>query len=118
MEQAYEPINALVKGEGGADGLTENPGALWRWMVAEPEIARLVAEFEEDFDYNGTILDVTPPDHHHEQIKSVQMKFVHDVQSLVTPVEECLKSNSRSIGDTIPRNNLAILASLVWRRPT
>ena len=125
-------------------------------MVAGPEIARLVTEFEEDFDENGTILDVTHPDHHHEQTKSVQKKFVHDVQSLVTTIEqmgnpfmedsmdllnlnskavmpekvvkslknmyslgkeryyqfmeERLKSNLRSIGDTIPRNNFAMFS--------
>jgi len=110
LDQEYEQINALVKGEDGAVGLTENPGALRRWMAAEPEIARLVAEFEENFDENGTILDVTPLDRHHEQTKSVQKKFVHYVQSLATVMVECLKSNSRSIGDTIPCNNLAMIS--------
>jgi len=61
LDQAHEQINALCKGEGGAVGLTEIPGAFQRWMVAEPEIARLVAEFEEGFDENGTTSDVTPP---------------------------------------------------------
>jgi len=61
LDQAYELINALVKGEGGAIGLTENPGALLRWMVAGPEIPRLVAEFEVGFNENGTTSDVTPP---------------------------------------------------------
>ena len=46
LDQAHEQVNALVKGEGGAVGLTENPSALRRWMVAGPEIARMVQEFE------------------------------------------------------------------------
>jgi hypothetical protein len=36
----------VVKGEGGAVGLTENPSALKRWMISGREIARIVSEFE------------------------------------------------------------------------
>ena len=39
IDQAHEQNNALVKGDGGAVGLTENPSALRRWMVAGPEVA-------------------------------------------------------------------------------
>jgi len=88
LEQAHEQINALVKGDGRAVGLTENPGALRRWTVAGPEIARQVDEFEDGFDEVGTTFNVTPADRHHEQTKSVQEKFVHDVRSLVTTTEE------------------------------
>ena len=35
-----------MKGDGGAVGLIDDPGALRRWMVAGPEIARLIEEFE------------------------------------------------------------------------
>ena len=38
--------NAVVKGSGGAIGLTGNPGALRRWMVAGREIAGITTEFE------------------------------------------------------------------------
>ena len=40
-------MNAMVKGEGGAIGLTESPDAFERWMTAGPEVARLVRQFEE-----------------------------------------------------------------------
>lgn len=33
IDHCHEQNNALVKGSGGAVGLTENPGALQRWMV-------------------------------------------------------------------------------------
>lgn len=46
LDQAHEQVNAVVKGEGGAVGLTENPSALRRWMIAGPEVARMVQEFE------------------------------------------------------------------------
>ena len=42
IDQAHEQNNALVKGDGGAVGLTDNPSALRRWMIAGPEIARVL----------------------------------------------------------------------------
>ncbi|KAK3890354.1 hypothetical protein Pcinc_005732 [Petrolisthes cinctipes] len=36
----------FVKSDGGAVGLTENPAALSRWMVSDPEMARVIAEFQ------------------------------------------------------------------------
>lgn len=39
LDHTHEQVNAGVKGEGGAVGLTENPAALRRWMVAGPELA-------------------------------------------------------------------------------
>ena len=32
--QVHEQPNAVIKGEGGAIGVTEDPSALLRWMVA------------------------------------------------------------------------------------
>lgn len=46
IDQAHEQNNAMVKDDGGAVGLTENPGALRRWMVSGPEISRMINEFE------------------------------------------------------------------------
>ena len=46
IDQAHKQNNALVKGDGGAVGLTENPKALLRWMVAGPETARVIQQFE------------------------------------------------------------------------
>ncbi|KAK3700594.1 hypothetical protein QZH41_001584 [Actinostola sp. cb2023] len=40
LDQAHDQNNELIKGDGGAIGLTENPSALLRWMVAGPELAR------------------------------------------------------------------------------
>ena len=33
LDHAHEQNNALIKGEGGAVGLTDNPSALRRWMI-------------------------------------------------------------------------------------
>lgn len=46
IDQAHEQANAVIKGDGGAVGLTEDPSALRRWMVAGPEVSRLVAQYE------------------------------------------------------------------------
>ena len=63
-------------------GLTENPSALRRWVVAGPEIARLVQEFEES---NISKDDDTEEDtRHHEQRPGVQSAFVTDVKALVS----------------------------------
>ena len=50
IDQAHEQNIAMVKGHGGAVGLTENPAALRRWMVFGTEVARLIAEFEASSD--------------------------------------------------------------------
>lgn len=47
IDQSHEQNNAIVKGSGGAVGLTENPTAFQRWMVSGPEFARLLREFED-----------------------------------------------------------------------
>ena len=45
LDQAHEQNNAVIKGDEGAIGLTEDQTALTRWAVAGPEISRLVDEF-------------------------------------------------------------------------
>ena len=48
IDQCHEHNNAMITGSGGAVGLTDNPPALRRWMVADPEVAMTNAEFEHD----------------------------------------------------------------------
>ncbi len=83
LDQAHEQLNELVKGDGGAIGLTENPAALLRWMIAGPEIARMVHEFEEDI----TLKDERNHSHH-EQTLAHQRRFTSDVKSMVQTIEE------------------------------
>ena len=45
LDENHEQNNACVNEQGGAVGLTEKPAALLRWMVAEPEMTRIVTEF-------------------------------------------------------------------------
>ena len=43
IDQAHEQANAVIKGDGGAIEITEDPSALRRWMVAGPAVSQLVA---------------------------------------------------------------------------
>ena len=62
IDQCHEQNNAVIKESGGAIGLMTDPGALRRWMVAGPEVARMVTEFEA-LQAHGRITD----HRHHEQ---------------------------------------------------
>ena len=45
--------NECVNGSGGTVGLRENPSAFRKWMLACPEQARLLKEFEDCFNMNN-----------------------------------------------------------------
>jgi len=47
IDQAHEQNNACTKKDGGAVVLTDNFSALCRWMVAGPEVARPIEEFQD-----------------------------------------------------------------------
>ena len=64
--------NANVIGEGGAVDPTENPSALRRWMVAGPELSRMIQEFEGSNNQ-------TEENDHHEQKSCIQNAFCKDV---------------------------------------
>jgi len=67
--QIHEQLNALVKGDGGIIGITENESALRRWMIAGPDMARIVSikQFKD------------PKSSHHEQTPNTQSRFVKNV---------------------------------------
>ncbi len=77
-DQNHEQLNALVKGDGGAIGITENDKALKRWMVAGPEIAHIINDYDarQSTDYR-----------HHEQIPSIQKAFAENVMKLIEVIE-------------------------------
>ena len=70
IDQAHEQNNDLVRGSGGAVGLTENPKAFRRWMVAGPEQARLLTEFEDQY-----MAVENAQGNHHEQSLAAQDLF-------------------------------------------
>ena len=98
LDQAHEKNNELIKGDGGIIGITENPGALLRWMVARPELARMVKEFETAIEEDNTHQTCTP---HHEQPRACQARFITHVQSLVSAIEELGNSFEEESKDLI-----------------
>lgn len=84
IDQAHEQNNAVIKGDRGAIGLTEDPGALRRWMVAGPEVSRLVAAYEAV----SCVKDATITNNHHEQNPSAQRRFAEKVESLLRVLKE------------------------------
>lgn len=82
-DQIHEQQNAIVKGDGGVIGITENEAALRRWMVAGPELARIVNEFEEGF-HKGKHTDTR----HHEQLPSIQKSFASDFNNVMNCFEK------------------------------
>jgi len=90
IDQAHEQLNALIKGDGGAIGLTDNDSALTRWTTAGPEVVRILQEFE------GSVISATDDCQHHEQQHSFQRHFQADVDRFVHTLRDespfsCLK---------------------------
>eukprot|EP00745_Piridium_sociabile_P026549 TRINITY_DN4240_c0_g1_i3.p1 TRINITY_DN4240_c0_g1~~TRINITY_DN4240_c0_g1_i3.p1 ORF type:complete len:1496 (-),score=398.92 TRINITY_DN4240_c0_g1_i3:837-5324(-) len=84
LDQAHEQNNAVIKGDGGAIGLTEDPGALRRWMVAGPEVSRLVAGYQA----MSCVKDATITNKHHEQTPSAQRSFLEKKKALQAVMKE------------------------------
>ena len=77
-DRGHEQNNKLVKRSGGAVGLTENPTAVQKWMVAGPVQARLLTEFESQF----MVEDGCEIFQQHEQELASQDRFRKHVISL------------------------------------
>lgn len=77
IDHAHEQLNAIIKGEGGAVGLTENDAALSRWAVTAPEIARMLQEFE------CNLLEEQNAEKHCEQTAAVQNRFKRHLSKLL-----------------------------------
>ena len=69
---------------GGTIGLTEDPTALWRWMIAGPQVRRLIACYEEI----AGPKDATISRKHHEQGGGAQITFFNRAEKLFTVFKE------------------------------
>ena len=75
IDQAHEQTNAVIKGDGGAIGLTS---ALRRWMIAGHEVSHLVAQYEAASESRkGTAYTSQ-----HEQTERAQKVFLENVEKL------------------------------------
>ena len=84
MDQNHEQLNKDIKGDGGVKGLFGNKDALEKWMVAGPEIQKIVHQFE----HEQNMTQDSKCSSHHEQGHFHQEKFVRDVQSLLDSFED------------------------------
>ena len=73
----------MVKGDGGVIGINENEAAFRRWMVAGPETARLLTEYEEKHSKKQK-----ESERHHEQIPSVQKTFLAQTKNVTDVIED------------------------------
>ena len=78
IDQAHEQMNRLIKGSAGAVGLFDNPQAFQRWMVAGPEVTRMLVEYETYISDD----DVQITSSHHEMVPCFQKRFQKDVKAL------------------------------------
>ena len=85
FDQTHEQENAKVKGNVGVVGLTENPSALQRWMVAGPQMARLLTEFESTFLLED---DSELKYRHHEEGPSIQEAFRKQASKLTDVITD------------------------------
>ena len=83
IDQAHEQANAVIKGEGGAVGVTEDPSALRRWSVAGPEVSHLVKQYQVESEAKET----PEHTHHHEQTPHAQRVFLERVHKLYQVLE-------------------------------
>ena len=83
IDQVHEQENCKVKGDGGAVGLTQNPHAFNRWMLAGPEQARLIHDFEESFIPSNADFDFR----HHEEGEASQRRFLEQINDLQLTIE-------------------------------
>ena len=84
-----------VKGSRGCIGLTENPVAVRRWILSEPELSRLRKQFERE------LFSDNDPDNpqnflNHEQGLSTQKTFQRQVTSLCSIIK---KMGNRFLAD-------------------
>ncbi|KAK0061126.1 hypothetical protein Bpfe_009287 [Biomphalaria pfeifferi] len=84
LDQAHEQNNAIIKGEGGAVGLTENPSAWRRWMIGGPEVSKVLQDLELSFEIKRS----KESDQHHEQDKGFQENFKAAVCRLMDVIQE------------------------------
>ena len=98
IDQAHEQNNAIVKGSGGAVGLTQNPSAFRKWLLAGPEQARLIEEFEEQFviEKEGACV---------QTVRTIEELGKEQFKSYYKSV---LVDHTRSIHEPIKKNSLSL----------
>ncbi|XP_014671080.1 PREDICTED: uncharacterized protein LOC106811872 [Priapulus caudatus] len=107
-DHVHEQLNAVVKGDGGVIGITENESALRRWMIAGPEVARVIHELDLKNSSKAKHRDC-----HHEQTPSTQRRFATDVHSVVGVFEDMGNPFTETSADLIAMDTKVVMADEV-----
>ena len=78
IDQAHEQANGVIKADGGAIGVTEDPSALRRWMISGPQVSHLVEQYEAASEAKEATEQTT----HHELTPRAQRDFLDKVKKL------------------------------------
>ena len=84
IDQSHEQLNKVIKGDGGIVGLIQNPDAMRRWLVAGPDLAEAIQDFEVSMQQSN---DDEKLDHHEESL-GFQKKFQNMVQRLYETISD------------------------------
>ena len=105
IDHCHEQVNALIKSDGSAVGLRESPQGLERWMVAGPEIARVLTKFEASFS--------TPSDtitgRQHEQSNRTQLTYAKDVLCVLATFQDMGNPFIEDCGDMLTLDTKVVM---------
>ena len=88
-DQAHEQNNKLVKIDGGAIGILDNHISMMKWMVASPEISRLLHLFEVEGDKKQEdALHHEDTDAHEKRFRTHVLSFKNTFDEAGSPFEE------------------------------
>ena len=107
IDQAHEHANAIIKSDDGAISITDDASALRRWMVAGPEVCRLVAEYESLADAK----DANERARHHNQTEHAQRAFFEKVLKLYSTMKEMGNPFQEETKDLLTLDTKAIATS-------
>ena len=78
-DQAHEQNNKVNKGSGGAVGIFDSRISLAKWMIAGPEIVRMLSSFDETVNDYGERTELYS---HHQNTTSFENMFKKDFKNL------------------------------------
>ena len=84
-DQVHEQNNKLIQAEGGAIGILDSKDALIKWMIAGPELADIIYNYNEN---NSATEYESEYQHHREHTKSFDEKFRKNVTLLTDAFKE------------------------------
>jgi len=87
-DHLHEQNNKVIKGDGGAVDILGNKTALLKWMIAGPEISRMVREFEMTSARRDNANATSHNQCHHEDTKSFQSRYIYHVSEVVKSIRD------------------------------